>query len=347
MYCDNCKNDFTEPLQAYDHSRYCPLCLKALQTAGVRVTAENMAAYTQSELLFSQKDYDGALSLCRSAALQENPYAIINMGFYYENGYFPSVSDDARIKSAFEWYDIVARYDAKYRSLRTNSAAPHLAERFDENLTLTAVRNVLCLYLNNPPAGGAFVLDPCFSVPRGNVIKALAETVKVNTRDVTADLSEQPASTSAFYSSFTRDLVMGFRKIQISLLKELASAAHKAETMDLLTRFMVWVRTAAGKTASVGNFANLSGIAADAEKTFGDSFVTIAFCRRDNKKIVYRKKYNGGSISVAVRPNQQSFIQNLDRALTEETFGDSVNLYKNDLIIAKKNDNKEILRLCV
>ncbi|MEG1536451.1 MAG: hypothetical protein RR416_05740 [Clostridia bacterium] len=132
---NQCKHAIVAPVTFVNGDWYCPLCGKKIfpdaQTF-LKVTDESYSKLCISDRLFydkwlPHKEYDEdddqvlqidddkkieslrlALKECKEAAFLNNPYALINLGFYYENGYDIAMSQSMSYKAAALCYNAIA-----------------------------------------------------------------------------------------------------------------------------------------------------------------------------------------------------------------------------------------------
>lgn len=105
MNCTHCKTQFDRPLEIFTGNWQCPNCLADIfpnSNTKLAITTSNHTLFKQSEYVFYNqwlKCPPGtkeavksnllrtAISLCEDSAYQNNPYALVNLGYYYEKGY--------------------------------------------------------------------------------------------------------------------------------------------------------------------------------------------------------------------------------------------------------------------
>ena len=144
MYCSKCQKDILgTPLMTANNRMFCPCCVEEISVT-VSLTAANMEKFICSELLIADGKTEEGIALCRESARSGNPYAAINLGYYYENKseYLFCWNEWERKWNAFFWYDVVARADDGYRAMRgIKEAMPSAIEK----LTDRALRNLYYL----------------------------------------------------------------------------------------------------------------------------------------------------------------------------------------------------------
>ena len=146
MYCAKCKKDIQgTPLMTSDNRMFCPNCVDELSVF-LTITPSNMEKVITSELLIAEGKTDEGVAACLAAAREGNPYAAINLGYYYENKgeYLCCWNDGEKKWNAFFWYDAVARGDDSYRALRGVSSTGANASVKDEVVD-QALRNIYYL----------------------------------------------------------------------------------------------------------------------------------------------------------------------------------------------------------
>lgn len=144
MYCSKCQKEIVgTPLMTADNRMFCPCCIDKISVT-VSLSAANMEKFINSELLIAEGKTDEGIAACRESARSGNPYAAINLGYYYENKseYLFCWNEWERKWNAFFWYDVVALGDDAYRSMRgVRESLPSAPEK----LTDRALRNVYYL----------------------------------------------------------------------------------------------------------------------------------------------------------------------------------------------------------
>lgn len=144
MYCARCQKDIIgTPLMTSDNRMFCPNCVDEMSVT-LSLTAANMEKFICSELLIADGKTDEGIAACRESARSGNPYAAINLGYYYENKseYLFCWNEWEKKWNAFFWYDVVALGDDAYRAMRgVSDAQPPVSDK----LTDRALRNVYSL----------------------------------------------------------------------------------------------------------------------------------------------------------------------------------------------------------
>lgn len=128
MKCNNsnCGKVFEKPIELFDGRKFCPFCKGDLlpnKNTKLQITLNNHQLLVQSERIFHEdwllnanenmrikrnEALETAIALCSEACGQGNPYAIINMGFYYENGYISTHRNQAEgLRAAYMNYSAV------------------------------------------------------------------------------------------------------------------------------------------------------------------------------------------------------------------------------------------------
>ena len=145
MYCSKCQKDIIgTPLMTSDNRMFCPNCVDEMSVT-LSLTAANMEKFICSELMIAEGKTDEGIAACRESARAGNPYAAINLGYYYENKseYLFCWNEWEKKWNAFFWYDVVAIGDDSYRAMRgINNVQP---QPVSDKLIDRALRNVYSL----------------------------------------------------------------------------------------------------------------------------------------------------------------------------------------------------------
>lgn len=196
MVCEKCGKEIESPLELYDGKLACEHCKSNFEIKKLLIDEENQKLFDLSEIIFHEalqnvgkKQYGGidrAVSMCRNAAYQGNPYAIIRLAYYYEMGY-GKLSVNTAFKAACGYYETVWKngFDdgslKDYANLRLIAAKRHLAflERIPQNLrhleiyNATNVRNRMRNYFVLPDddaAGGGTTVTELTAGARINAV---------------------------------------------------------------------------------------------------------------------------------------------------------------------------------
>jgi len=153
--CPSCKK-LMSPLSYIDGSYYCSICKKDMLADNFKITptAENEKFFSlsQSNMLYyikAQKAKDGeeikehshyyltrALDYCRKSAFSGNPKALMNLAFYYEQGYDPSAINSAKfIEKCYQTIIVSEANDDMKKFAKTN------LDRFREQQKLNRMLN--------------------------------------------------------------------------------------------------------------------------------------------------------------------------------------------------------------
>ncbi len=119
MICDACKKKFQNPLILFSGDRVCPACLKSMfpKVVTPEITEENHRIFCLSEDLYftgyllnsergehadgeRRRALDGAIKLCREAARQKNPYAMLKLGYYHTENHIKDATNDSFNRAA-------------------------------------------------------------------------------------------------------------------------------------------------------------------------------------------------------------------------------------------------------
>lgn len=123
-----CEYEFSMPLIFIDGDWCCPKCGNSVfpdKKTQLQVTDDNYSALFMSDKLFydewlphkdpstdsmssRSKSLSRAIELCKNAAFANNPYALLDLGFYYERGYDDSIGGQMRFRAAELCYSAVA-----------------------------------------------------------------------------------------------------------------------------------------------------------------------------------------------------------------------------------------------
>jgi|AGTN01.1.fsa_nt_gi hypothetical protein len=166
MICPACRKDFLQPLETFDGRRFCPSCKKDIfpgEETALEITKENNAKMAESERLFGEVWLTGALKyseadrrqalqsalrLSAEAAFLKNPYALVNAGYYFENGYMGRGRE--RFRSAYHYYSAVAFN--KNDAVKIPSEYGGILQSSDySTLKLRALKNLYSLLTSIPP----------------------------------------------------------------------------------------------------------------------------------------------------------------------------------------------------
>lgn len=231
MYCGKCGNDlYKEPLEAFDGQKFCPKCFANLFPDDVKwgevkdetdlAYADSVIKFVQSEKLYNEgwllngieSDLKKALNLCSEASYLKNPYAIVALGYYYENQYLASDSSERdRVRNAFMCYDAVASYEEYYSRIihnapckvSSNGVAP------DYDLCRTAAKNVFWLLNNTDWDCSGIIkfgtkldalkkLATVYKIPLTNIRVKAYETTAIATNDFEIFLEKASANNIVF-----------------------------------------------------------------------------------------------------------------------------------------------------
>lgn len=128
MQCTNkaCGKFYEKPLELFNGSWHCPHCKQSIypsEESELVVDAENNEKFVLSELIFNEQwllnknnvdrteRYDAlkkAINLCEEAAFSYNPYALVNLGYYHQNGYVdPNSTTEERMRKAYIFFNAV------------------------------------------------------------------------------------------------------------------------------------------------------------------------------------------------------------------------------------------------
>jgi hypothetical protein len=320
--------------------------------------------FAKSEILFSQGKYDTALALCRNAALLRNPHAVINMGYYCERGYFPYQGEAERVRSAFEWYDIIALRDPVYNgSLRATALpASEIKGACDAELISTALYNIFCLLKNTDSHSVDRLLKESQSATCRKLAKQLGLAVAEQEFE-SANLA--PPKTEGQSAQFVKRLsggnvVFGLQTVKTEALAALCLSdgddAKKHELSSLLLNYDFWLAPVdtQPKWESAGNAENLRKLTANYQKS-GVGLLIVAYWSSGTKKIAYKKTVANGEKRAKARAykvtlSKESFNAFLRSRLPDDAFRD---FERSDIIIASErakanNDERSraVLQMC-
>ena len=169
MICDFCKKEIVKPIIANNGNMYCDQCLSSIfgtqlmESVSLDFGVDTTNKYIKSEQLFNEsiaiadKDYERsislknqALDLCLQSSIKGNPFAMVNLGFYFENGYFDGDRLDI-ILNAMRWDVAIAIYEPEVANIL---GMKPLAIESDKLISIseligTAIYNLQCLLKNN------------------------------------------------------------------------------------------------------------------------------------------------------------------------------------------------------
>ncbi len=169
MICNFCKNELTKPIIANNGNMYCDKCLSSMfgtqlmESVELDFGVESTSKYIMSEQLFNEsvaiadKDFaranelkKHALELCFESAGKGNPFAMLNIGYYFENGYFDGDRVDL-ILNALRWQLAIAVYEPEIADIVGVSPYDISSERMlmISELVNTSLYNLQCLLKSN------------------------------------------------------------------------------------------------------------------------------------------------------------------------------------------------------
>ena len=153
MLCEKCKTESENVLELYDGTFACPHCKEEIKIDVLQITDANDELFTLSEIVFHNalKQSDNktlytngiarAVAMCRRAAYQGHPKAVVRLAYYYEMGY-GNVNALTAFKVACNFYKTVWSNSfteatlVEHKNLRKIAAYRHLGmlERVPANL---------------------------------------------------------------------------------------------------------------------------------------------------------------------------------------------------------------------
>lgn len=143
MYCKTCKQEVENTLELYNGTFACARCRTKFNIEALQITPTNDELFTLSEILFHTalqqrgnrakygRDIAKAVAMCKQAAFQGHPKAVIRLAYFYEMGY-GGVNAVSAFKMACQYYETVWSNDftestiAGYAQLRQIAAKRHL-----------------------------------------------------------------------------------------------------------------------------------------------------------------------------------------------------------------------------
>lgn len=172
MICphNNCKKKFKQPLELFNGIWFCPHCKESIfpdENTQLIITDENQAKVVESDKLFYGKwlaaghektvyekvaDLKKAINLCTEASYLNNPYALVNMGYYFENNYVDSHKNIfARMRVAYLYYNAVCynQKDIKISMFKGNKKTS-LGNDATDNIKRQAAINLYNLLTSIP-----------------------------------------------------------------------------------------------------------------------------------------------------------------------------------------------------
>ncbi|MGI6594519.1 MAG: hypothetical protein ACOX24_05535 [Christensenellales bacterium] len=199
MICphSSCKKNFTQPLELFNGIWFCPHCKKSIfpdENTSLVVTEENYLKLVESDKIFYSKwlanregkdrrekieDLKNAINLCMESAYLKNPYALVNMGFYFENNYVESHKNIfARMRVAYLYYNAVCynKKDIKI-SMSKNSKPTSLDVEEVNNIKKQAAINLYNL-LDSIPKGqekNVLGINKTLKFEKEKIVKLLKE----------------------------------------------------------------------------------------------------------------------------------------------------------------------------
>lgn len=128
MQCTNkaCLKIFEKPLELFDGSWHCPRCKQNIypnEETELEINASNNEKFTLSEIIFNEQwllnkdklerterfaQLKKAVELCEQSAFSFNPYALVNLAYYHQNGYAdPNSTLEERMRKAYLLYNTI------------------------------------------------------------------------------------------------------------------------------------------------------------------------------------------------------------------------------------------------
>lgn len=169
MICNFCKTNINKPIIANNGNMYCPKCLtnifgtQWMEGMKLDFSVENTSKYIMSEKYFSEslsvvdKDISKsvelrkkAIDLCLDAGVNGNPFAMLNVGYYYENGFLGG-DRISQVLNALRWYVAIAIYDpviAEIVGVTPIEVEAEVLESINEVIK-TALFNMQCIIKDN------------------------------------------------------------------------------------------------------------------------------------------------------------------------------------------------------
>lgn len=179
MKCVECKNEILNPLIDSNMNSYCENCYSPTLgyidmyelAENICYTAENIELFSKSEILFNEYPdrLSEAIELCYLSAVKGNPNAIINLGYYLENGIY-NANNKERFNKALECYlaIIMKSGDAELNRIIHNNRGlnrdpnktkdKEIKASVINNIRQIAIHNAICL-MKNYNVSGAFDND--------------------------------------------------------------------------------------------------------------------------------------------------------------------------------------------
>ena len=165
--CPHCKKTFARALEDFSGRWHCPSCLESLfptENTELLVTPASNAGFIRSERLFKQgwllgKSEDigfsdatvalsEAITQCRLAASQGNPYALVSLASYYESGY-AEPGESKRWNTALMCNRAVALNNHPFK-VNNGTATRHFTDIETDTIKFEAAVNILRLFRNVP-----------------------------------------------------------------------------------------------------------------------------------------------------------------------------------------------------
>lgn len=129
MVCPNCKKSMT-PLELFNGTIKCSKCRKDLLTLSggeLEINANNHTSFMSAEYLYhealrekNKKKFEDniklAFDLYMESANNNNPYAIVRLGYLYDKGY-AKISEVERVMFASKFYNIILDYTSDFNAV--------------------------------------------------------------------------------------------------------------------------------------------------------------------------------------------------------------------------------------
>ncbi|MGM9972081.1 MAG: hypothetical protein ACI35W_06705 [Anaeroplasmataceae bacterium] len=164
MKCPYCQKNVTKAIIDHNFSTYCDSCYTPLlglvslekYSKNIHYSALNIADFSKSEIYYNDPSMskEEAIKFCNLSAFDGNPDAILNMGYYLENGTINGNKEECLMK-ALECYLSIAIYDSlvfdEVKKILKHNIERNPSFNIDENKKIIsdAIYNTICILSNN------------------------------------------------------------------------------------------------------------------------------------------------------------------------------------------------------
>lgn len=260
MICNFCKTNISKPIIANNGNMYCPVCLTNIfgmqWMEGIKFdfSVDNTTKYIMSEKLFSESlsvvDKDmiksvelrkKAIDMCLDAGINGNPFAMLNIGYYYENGFLGG-DRISQVFNALRWYVAIAIYEPVIAEIVGVSPIELEAETYESisELIKTALFNMQCIikdnynYIENSTIKNLFKVEivSVLGILQKELIKKGVFQAKEDDEEEFFDEEELSKSSVLLRKEDPKDIVLGLtsssNKIVYRVTEEYGNLFYKA-----------------------------------------------------------------------------------------------------------------------